>query len=136
MTPRFFTDLPTDRDFSMNPSHLQKEPPFTPSPLEPERTPAQKRAASCPSNSQCSFFDSFQKKTTRWKAAGGYANSVPFAAYWDGKNSYFKAGKLNLLVNKRGYRFGKQFAAGQLQSTKWYGYGCYEVRMKPVRQPG
>jgi len=34
------------------------------------------------------------------------------------------------------YRYQEQYTSGELRSTGFYGYGCYEVEMKPVAHPG
>ncbi|KAI0556605.1 1,3-beta-glucanase [Gracilaria domingensis] len=73
----------------------------------------------------------------RWKVSDGYANGVPFNCWWsktaaaiDGKN-----GELKLTLSKQ-HNHGKPYKSGQLMSHNWHGYGCYEVRMRPVAQPG
>lgn len=91
----------------------------------------------CPDWNQCSFVEHFNKKTDRWIAADGYANGNPFDAWWSKGKTVIDLGakKLKLSIGNNP-NFGKPYAAGQLQSTRWHGYGCYEVRMKPVFQQG
>lgn len=91
----------------------------------------------CSDINQCSYVDRFKRVTDRWLAADGYANGNPFDAWWSKHRAVINlnAGELRLSVG-RTPRFGKNHVAGQLQSTRWHGYGCYEVRMKPATQQG
>lgn len=109
----------------------------TSTPNIPHKAVNGSRKQSCPDINQCSFVEHFKKKTNRWIAAHGYANGNPFDAWWSSNKAVIDLGKgeARLTVSKGG-KFGKNFVAGQLQTTKWYGYGCYEVRMKPIKQEG
>lgn len=96
-----------------------------------------KRTGACPDWNQCSFVDNFKTNSGRWRVAHGYANGQPFNSWWSMNKATIdlRAKKVKLgLDNVPG--FGKPFRSGQLQTKKWYGYGCYEVRMKPIKQKG
>lgn len=96
-----------------------------------------KRAGGCPDWNQCSFVDKFNTISGRWLAANGYANGQPFNSWWSKNKATIHLGakKLKLGLDKVP-GFGMPFRSGQLQTKKWYGYGCYEVRMKPIKQEG
>lgn len=93
--------------------------------------------AGCTSASQCSFVDTFRTKdTNRWRWADGYGNGRPFNNWWSARNvQYSRNGQMKISIGKTP-RFGTQYVSGETRSAKWHGYGCYEVRMKPVKQPG
>lgn len=86
---------------------------------------------------QCSYVDQFKSKSGRWIAANEYANGSPFDAWWSKNSCVINnwSGLASLSVGSGG-RYGKNYVGGQLQTTTWHGYGCYEVRMKPVKQEG
>lgn len=96
-----------------------------------------KAAKKCSIYNQCSFVDKFNKNSGRWLAADGYANGQPFNSWWSKSNAVINVGgKKAFLSISKVPAFGKPFRSGQLQTNQWYGYGCYEVRMKPVKQQG
>lgn len=88
---------------------------------------------------QCSFYDSFSKFDTknRWMVHNNIYNRSPFDSWWSRAQVklYPKWGKLGLTVGNKP-KFGKSYASSQVLSQKWYTYGCYEIRMKPVSVPG
>lgn len=91
----------------------------------------------CPDYDQCSFLERFSANSGRWVAANGYANGEPFNSWWSGSKAVINIGAKRAFVTvDKVPGFGKQFRSGQLQTKKWHGYGCYEVRMKPVKQQG
>lgn len=92
----------------------------------------------CTDRSQCSFYEDFsRRRDERWTAADGYANGNPFDSWWSRARVLIDVSsrKMRLSLTRQA-NFGKPFMSGQLQSKKWHGYGCYEVRMKPVHQAG
>lgn len=91
----------------------------------------------CSAVSQCSYVDQFKSRNGRWVAANNYANGGPFGSWWSRTKAVidYWTGKAKLSIgNKR--KFGEGYVGGQLQTVNWHGYGCFEVRMKPVKQEG
>lgn len=93
-----------------------------------------------PRSKHCSFVDHFRGHAGNlWESADNYANGEPFNVWWSKHNVAWNhhTGRASLFLNnKRGPRFGKPFAGGHLKSKNYYGYGCYEVRVKPALQNG
>lgn len=93
-----------------------------------------------PISKHCSFVDHFTGDPEKlWEKADDYANGEPFNVWWSKNNAVFnrRTGRASLFLNKRwGPRHGKKYAGGHLKSKNWYGYGCYEVRLKPALQSG
>lgn len=88
---------------------------------------------------KCSFVDQFKFiNWKRWKKPHGYTNGPPFNSWWSRNNVRLRRrAPRGLVLSVSGVQNGgTPYASGQLQSKEWYGYGCYEVRMKPVLQPG
>lgn len=86
----------------------------------------------------CSFVERFAHyNLTRWWIPSGFANGEPFDSWWSHSNVHILPKPRRLVIsvaNDPGA--GKPYSGGQLQSNFWYGYGCYEVRMKPIKKPG
>lgn len=99
---------------------------------------ANRQSDGCSTASQCTFLDTFKyRDTTRWWWADKYANGNPFDCWWSKSKVWYAAETRRMKIGiAKVSRFGKQYVSGQQQSTKWHGYGCYEVRMKPVKQKG
>lgn len=88
---------------------------------------------------QGSFNDDLNSyDTARWLKAGTWANGSPFANAWMTDHVTLAGGLMSIkldnvvapLVPKTPY------TSGTYQSTGFYGYGCYETRMKPVKRDG
>ena len=72
-------------------------------------------------------------------ASDGWSNGMPFNCVWKGETITHSDGKLHLGIKKGPARDGDKeypYIASEYRSHKLYGYGDYEVRMKPVKQPG
>ncbi|CAN8074459.1 unnamed protein product [Agarophyton chilense] len=98
----------------------------------------QRQLTTCSAANQCSFVDSFKQiQKFRWKVSDGYANGVPFDCWWSASSTSIdqKNGQLKLTLSKQN-NHGKPYKSGQVMSKNWHGYGCYEVRMRPIAQSG
>lgn len=86
---------------------------------------------------QCSFTDQFKYlNRKRWEVSHDTANGGPFDAWWSKYRVAVRPwNKLDLSISNTP-NFNKRFAGAQVMSKRWYGYGCYVVRMKPVSYPG
>jgi beta-glucanase (GH16 family) len=69
-----------------------------------------------------------------WHKADGYSNGNPFNCTWRAKNVTFtNDGKLRLGLTSPAYN---QFEGGEYRTNNTYGYGLYEVSMKPAKNTG
>jgi len=74
-----------------------------------------------------------------WQTAN-WSNGNPFNCAWQPDNVIFNQGKMLLILDNTGCPQecdGKPYASGEFRSTQEkYGYGYYEVRMKPAKGDG
>jgi beta-glucanase (GH16 family) len=89
-----------------------------------------------PPKAQGAFTDLFQGfDSSRWAKADGWANGAPFDNAWDADHVTFHDGLLDLRLDDTA-SLGRPYSSGELRTTGYYGYGCYEASMKPVAVPG
>ena len=72
-------------------------------------------------------------------ASNGWSNGQPFNAVWTKDNVNYSDGKLHLSIKDQEAKDGDNtypHTAGEARSHKLYGYGDYEVRMKPSNVTG
>lgn len=70
-----------------------------------------------------------------WEASNGWSNGNMFNCTWRAKNAVFADGKLSLTIDRDGNTEGK-YSAAEYRTKGFYGYGLYEVSMKPIKHPG
>lgn len=83
-----------------------------------------------------SFVEEFDGlDTARWYVSDGWNNGAHQNCTWSRDAVKVEGGKLSLRFDARptGER---QYACGEVQTRKRYGYGTYEVRMKSATGPG
>lgn len=69
-----------------------------------------------------------------WQKADGYSNGGMFNCTWRANNvSFTSDGKLRLGLSSSS---DNKFDCGEYRSTNTYGYGLYEVSMKPAKNTG
>ena len=69
-----------------------------------------------------------------WEKADGYSNGGVFNCTWRANNVNFtNDGKLKLGLTSSAYN---KFDCAEYRSTNIYGYGLYEVSMKPAKNTG
>jgi endo-1,3-1,4-beta-glycanase ExoK len=80
-----------------------------------------------------SFYDPFEKLDIggRWWTSDGWSNGKHQSCVWASENVQLVDGRLDLLLTDVP-RKGHPYSCGELQSHDFYGYGTYEVRMKPA----
>lgn len=89
-----------------------------------------------PPPAQGSFSDSFDTfDTSRWAKADGWTNGSPFDNAWRADHVNFANSLMTITLDNFAY-LGEPYSSGEYRTTGFYGYGCYEVRFKPVRQSG
>ncbi|MEX8519195.1 MAG: family 16 glycosylhydrolase [Leptothrix sp. (in: b-proteobacteria)] len=91
---------------------------------------------------QGSFNDDLNSyDTARWLKAGTWANGSPFNNAWMTDHVSMTGGVMsikldNVVASVVAPTVTTPYTSGTYQSTGFYGYGCYETRMKPVKQSG
>ena len=96
---------------------------------------AAKRPAK-PPTAQVSFTDLMNSfDSSRWQKADGWTNGSPFDNAWSADHVVFHDGLLELVLDATVQR-GEPYTSGEYRTTGYYGYGCYEVSMKPVARSG
>ena len=89
-----------------------------------------------PPSSAPSFTDSLTGyDTSLWRKADGWANGPPFDNGWKASAVQFDAGAMSIQLDDEPSS-GEPFTSGELRTIDYYGYGCYEVGMKPVAESG
>jgi len=83
-----------------------------------------------------SFADTFDAlDALRWTKADGWKNGSPFDNAWLADHVSVDGGRLDLRLDDTSV-LGEPYASGELRSTGFYGYGCYEASFRPVAAPG
>ena len=89
-----------------------------------------------PPPAQSSFTDSFDTfNTSRWAKADGWTNGSPFDNAWRADHVNFANSLMTITLDNFAY-LGEPYSSGEYRTTGFYGYGCYEVRFRPVAGPG
>ena len=83
--------------------------------------------------------DFSQGEAEEFFATDGYSNGDPFNAVWKKGNVSYSDGKAKIVIKNEETPSGGrnyEYTAGELRSHKLYGYGDFQVRMKPVKVEG
>jgi beta-glucanase (GH16 family) len=81
-----------------------------------------------------SLYDEFNSfNTSLWEKADGYSNGSMFNCTWRANNVTFSNGTMHLKLTSPSYN---KFDGAEYRSKQYYGYGKYEVRMKPAKNVG
>lgn len=82
-----------------------------------------------------SFYEPFNNYNTGlWQKADGYSNGNMFNCTWRANNvSMTSSGEMRLSLTSPAYN---KFDCGENRSVQTYGYGLYEVNMKPAKNVG
>ncbi len=72
-----------------------------------------------------------------FEASDGWTNGSMFNVTWRGDNVTFEDGKMQLIIdNDKKPKGGIPYSGGEFRSKDFYGYGLYEVSMKPIKNDG
>ncbi|KFA96609.1 glycoside hydrolase family 16 protein [Vibrio sp. ER1A] len=75
--------------------------------------------------------------TNRWFIADGWENGYPFLNRWQHDHAEFSpqglALNLSNIIDNHGY---PDIVSGEIRTQGFYGNGCFEVEMKPVKAEG
>jgi len=89
-----------------------------------------------PPTAQGSFTDQFTSfDSVRWVKADGWANGSPFDNGWRADHATVAGGLVDLRLDDVSSS-GQPYTSGEVRTSGYYGYGCYEASFKPVRQSG
>lgn len=72
-----------------------------------------------------------------WWHSNGWSNGFPFTNSWEAEAiSYSDAGMAITLAPTNFPDTGYPYQSGELRSNDFYGYGCFEIDMKPIAKSG
>lgn len=72
-----------------------------------------------------------------WWVSDGWSNGFPSYSRWESEAiSHSTEGMAITLSHAPNGIDEFEFQSGELRSEAFYGYGCYEVEMKPIAEPG
>ncbi|KAL9183155.1 hypothetical protein ACHAXT_004942 [Thalassiosira profunda] len=103
------------------------------------------QGGSDPGPGEPSFTDDLTSfDTTRWAKADGWGNGDVFDNGWRAENVAFGADGMTITLDDTLFTADGNdpnpdtypYTSGELRTTGYHGYGCYEVTMKPVAESG
>lgn len=72
-----------------------------------------------------------------WWKSDGWSNGFPFTNSWEGEAISFSDAGMALSLAPTNYAdTGYPYQSGEFRSQGFYGYGCFEIEMKPVAKSG
>ena len=69
----------------------------------------------------------------KWMISNGWSNGNMFNCTWKSDNAKFEDGLLKLRIDKM---WDDSYSGGEFRTNDFYGYGLYEVSMKPIKNKG
>jgi len=107
----------------------------TPAPTEaptPEPTPVP-----TPVPAEPVYVDFSEGQPQGYEIADGWTNGSMFNVTWRKSNVTFEDGKMHLVIDKDAKATSDiPYSGGEFRTRKFYGYGRYEVCMKPIKNDG
>lgn len=83
------------------------------------------------------FSDGFDYANTQaWSKSDGWSNGGMFNCTWRASNVNFSNGVMDLSITKDTQGGSTPYAGGEYRSNNTYGYGLYQVSMKPAKNTG
>lgn len=83
------------------------------------------------------YADLSQGMPETFEASDGWTNGDMFNVTWYKSNVTFNDGKMQLIIdNDASPKKGIPYSGGEFRSKDFYGYGLYEVSMKPIKNDG
>ncbi len=73
-------------------------------------------------------------ESDKFSVSDNWSNGDMFNCTWKKSNCKFEDGVMKLSINQD--PFGDGFTAAEYRTNDFYGYGLYEVSMKPISNPG
>jgi len=72
-----------------------------------------------------------------WWHSNGWSNGFPFTNSWEDEAISYSDSGIAISLTPTNYPdTGYPYQAGELRSQNFYGYGCFEIEMKPVAKSG
>lgn len=71
-----------------------------------------------------------------FEKANGWTNGYMFDCTWRESNVTFKDGIMNLIIDSDGENASPKWSGGEYRTRKFFSYGLFEVRMKPIKNDG
>lgn len=71
-----------------------------------------------------------------FEVADGYSNGYMFNVNWHKDNVTFNNGNLQLVIDNEKQASKIPYSGGEFRSKNFFGYGRYEVSMKPIKNDG
>lgn len=68
--------------------------------------------------------------------ANGWSNGNMFDCTWREDNITFEDGIMKMIIDSDGENVKPKWSGGEYRTRKFYHYGLYEVRMKPIKNDG
>ena len=83
------------------------------------------------------YVDFSEGQPQGYEIADGWTNGSMFNVTWRKSNVTFEDGKMQLIIDKDAKATGDiPYSGGEFRTRKFYGYGRYEVCMKPIKNDG
>lgn len=83
------------------------------------------------------YVDFSEGQPQGYEIADGWTNGSMFNVTWRKSNVTFEDGKMQLIIDKDGKATSDiPYSGGEFRTLKFYGYGRYEVCMKPIKNDG
>lgn len=73
---------------------------------------------------------------TNWEKANGWSNGYMFYCTWRATQVGFDGNAMTLTLESDGEAADPPWKSGEYRTRRFYGYGTYEVRMKPAKNTG
>ena len=83
--------------------------------------------------------DFTQGESERFFSSDGWTNGSVFNTWWSGSNVLYEDGVMQLTIDENpdgSEENNNEYFGGEARSHEWYGYGDFEVRMKPAKKAG
>ena len=83
--------------------------------------------------------DFTQGASERFFSSDGWTNGSVFNTWWSGSNVLYEDGVMQLTIDENpdgSEENNNEYFGGEARSHEWYGYGDFEVRMKPAKKAG
>lgn len=73
----------------------------------------------------------------KFECSDGWTNGSMFNCYWRKENVVFSEGSMKLIIDAdKKVMYDIPYSGGEFRSKDFYGYGMYEVVMKPIKNDG
>jgi endo-1,3-1,4-beta-glycanase ExoK len=82
------------------------------------------------------YVDFAEGASAHFEAANGWSNGSVFNCTWRLKNIAFENSVMKLTINKDLETSSTPYSGAEYRSKAHYGYGSYEVSMKPIKNDG